>query len=102
MRKKERKNAYTSSFDDYLRGHIKTSNKTFNIRGIFRVPDIPGGERLMIDAEEKENEEKEETQHGEQKLQVPLRNIEDENLNLPSQPNEALEPLKRNVLLNIG
>jgi len=51
---KERKNAYTSSFDNYLRGHIKTSNKTINIRGLFRVPDVSAGERLMIDAEEKE------------------------------------------------
>ena len=59
---KERKNAYTSSFDNYLRGHIKTSNKTINIRGLFRVPDIPGGERLMIDVDEKE-----ETQQREQR-----------------------------------
>ena len=29
-----------SSFDDYLRGYIRTSNKTFNIRGLFRVPDV--------------------------------------------------------------
>ena len=40
----ERKN---DAFDDYLRGHIKTSNKTFNTRGLFRVPDVSGGERLM-------------------------------------------------------
>ena len=40
-----------NSFDDYLRGHIRTSNKTINIRGLFRVPDIPGGERLMIDSQ---------------------------------------------------
>ena len=33
-----------NSFDDYLRGHIKTSNKTINIRGLFRVPDVSGGE----------------------------------------------------------
>ena len=32
------------SFDDYLRGHIKTSNKTINIRGLFRVPDVSSGE----------------------------------------------------------
>ena len=37
-----------NSFDDYLRGHIKTSNKTINIRGLFRVPDVSSGERLMI------------------------------------------------------
>ena len=36
------------SFDNYLREHIKTSNKTINIRGLFRVPDVSGGERLMI------------------------------------------------------
>ena len=54
------------SFDKYLRGHIKTSNKTINIRGLFRVPDVSGGERLMIDAEEKE----------EQKEQVPVRDID--------------------------
>ena len=35
----ERKNG---SFDDCLRGHIKTSNKTINIRGLFRVPDVSG------------------------------------------------------------
>ena len=29
-----------SSFDDYLRGHIRTSNKTINIRGLFKVPDV--------------------------------------------------------------
>jgi len=49
-----------NSFDDYLRGHIKTSNKTINIRGLFRVPDVSGGERLMINAEEKENTEQNE------------------------------------------
>ena len=32
-----------NSFDNYLRGHIKTSNKTINIRGLFRVPDVSGG-----------------------------------------------------------
>ena len=66
---KERKNVYTSSFDNYLRGHIKTSNKTINIRGLFRVPDVSGGERLMIDAEEKEEIQQREQ---EQKLQIPM------------------------------
>ena len=53
MKTKEKKN---DSFDDYLRGHIKTSNKTINIRGLSRVPDVSGGERLMIDAEENDEE----------------------------------------------
>ena len=48
------------TFDNYLRGHIKTSNKTINIRGLFRVPDVSGGERLMINAEEKEEGNKHE------------------------------------------
>ena len=43
-----------NSFDDYLRGHIRTNNKTINIRGLFRVSDVSSGERLMIDAEEKD------------------------------------------------
>ena len=34
------------SFDDYLRDHIKTSNKSINIRGLFRVPDVSQGEQL--------------------------------------------------------
>ena len=46
------------SFDDYLRDHIKTSNKSFNIRGLFRVPDVSQGEQLMIHVDEREEEEK--------------------------------------------
>ena len=42
------------SFDDYLRGHIKTSNKSINIRGLFRVPNLSQGEQLMIHADERE------------------------------------------------
>jgi len=56
------------TFDDYLKGHIKRSNKTINIRGLFRVPDVAGGERLMINAEEKEPEE--------QILQIPMESDE--------------------------
>ena len=36
------------TFDKYLKNHIKTSNNTINIRGLFRVPDVSGGERLII------------------------------------------------------
>ena len=63
------------SFDKYLREHIKTSNKTINIRGLFRVPDVSGGERLMIDAEEKEEIQQREQ---EQKLQIPMGSVNDE------------------------
>jgi len=44
------------SFDDYLRDHIKTSNKSINIRGLFRVH-ISQGEQLMIHVDEREEEE---------------------------------------------
>ena len=71
----ERKNG---SFGGYLRGHIKTSNKTINIRGLFRVPDVSGGERLMINADEKE----EGIPQREQKEQVPIRDIDETNLEL--------------------
>ena len=75
----------TSSFDTYLRGHIKTSNKTINIRGLFRVPDVTGGERLMIDAEEKEEKEQE------QILQLPMSSANNEAWNrLSGMPNEPL------------
>ena len=43
-------------FDDYLRGHIKTSNKSINIRGLFRVPNISQGEQLMIHGDEREED----------------------------------------------
>ena len=81
------------TFDDYLRDHIKTSNKTINIRGLFRVPDISGGERLMINVEEKE----EGNIHEEQKLQIPMGSSEsndklDARDKLPSDPNESLPP----------
>ena len=68
----------TSSFDNYLRGHIKTSNKTINIRGLFRVPDLTGGERLMIDVEEKEG-----LQQSDQgnRLQIPMSSVNDETWN---------------------
>ena len=76
------------SFDKYLREHIKTSNKTINIRGLFRVPDVSGGERLMIDAEEKEEIQQREQ---EQKLQIPMGSVNDETWNrLPGVPNESL------------
>ena len=80
MWKKEEKNP----FDKYLREHIKTSNKTINIRGLFRVPDVSGGERLMIDAEEKE----------EQKEQVPVRDID---VLLPE--DEPLIPHSRQLII---
>ena len=44
------------SFDDYLRDHIKTSNKSINIRGLFRVPDVSQGEQLMIHVDEREED----------------------------------------------
>ena len=44
------------SFDEYLRDHIKTSNKSINIRGLFRVPNISHGEQLMIHVDEREEE----------------------------------------------
>ena len=73
------------TFDNYLRGHIKTSNKTINIRGLFRVPDVRGGERLMIDADEKEEKEQE------QILQLPMSSANNEAWNrLPGIPNESL------------
>ena len=76
------------TFDDYLRGHIKTSNKTINIRGLFRVSDVSGGERLMINVEEKEEEE---STHEEQKLQIPMDSVNDETWNkLSGEPNEVL------------
>ena len=75
-----------SSFDDDLRGHIRTSNKTINIRGLFRVPDVSSGERLMIDAEEKERD----MPQREQKEQVPISNIDEGNLNLPSGSNDVI------------
>jgi len=79
-----------SSFDDYLRGHIKTSNKTINIRGLFRVPDVSSGERLMINAEEKD----EDLSQREQKMQLPLRDIDETWNRLPA-PNEALPNLSK-------
>ena len=63
------------TFDDYLRGHIKTSNKTINIRGLFRVPDVSGGERLMINVEEREEGE---ISQREQKEQIPIDSVGDE------------------------
>jgi len=92
----ERKNG---SFGGYLRGHIKTSNKTINIRGLFRVPDVSGGERLMINAEEREEEEEKNIiPQREQKEQVPIRDIDETNLDnnqtLPLQ-DEPLIPHSR-------
>ena len=43
------KEANVKTFDDYLRRHIRTSNKTINIRGLFRFPDVSGGERATYD-----------------------------------------------------
>ena len=54
---KRSKGGNKESFDDYLRGHIKTSNKSINIRGLFRIPDGSQGEQLMIYADENEEEE---------------------------------------------
>ena len=93
---KERKNVYTSSFDNYLRGHIKTSNKTINIRGLFRVPDVSGGERLMINAEETEEIQQSEQ---EQKLQIPMSSANDEAWNrLPGEPNESLPDVSKAMM----
>ena len=88
-REKPGKEEDTETFDDYLRDHIKTSNKTINIRGLFRVPDVSGGERLMIDAEEKEPEE--------QKLQIPMDSAL--NKSLPGEPNEAFPLVSKAMML---
>ena len=85
-REKPGKEEDAETFDNYLRGHIKTSNKTINIRGLFRVPDVSGGERLMINAEEKEEGNK----HEEQKLQIPMDSANDETWNRLPVPNEPL------------
>ena len=98
---KERKNAYTSSFDNYLRGHIKTSNKTINIRGLFRVPDVSAGERLMIDAEEKEGLQQSDrgNKYEEQNLQIPMSSINNEAWNrLPGMPNESLPNVSKAMM----
>jgi len=88
-REKPGKEEDMETFDDYLRGHIKTSNKTINIRGLFRVPDVSGGERLMINVEEKE----EGNIHEEQKLQIPMGSSDiDVRDKLPSDPNGSLSP----------
>ena len=92
MRERERKNAYTSSFDNYLRGHIKTSNKTINIRGLFRVPDVSGGEHLNIITSEKEEQE--------QRLQIPMSSANIEAWNrLPGMPNESLPSVSKAMML---
>ena len=52
----ERDKGNKESFDDYLRGHIKTSNKSINIRGLSRVPNISQGEQLMIHCDEREED----------------------------------------------
>ena len=49
---------------------------------------MAGGERLMINAEEKEEEKPNE----EQKLQIPL------NESLPDEPNEALSPSSKAMM----
>ena len=71
-RDKSGKEEGRETFDDYLKGHIRRSNKTINIRGLFRVPDVAGGERLMINAEEKEPE----ASHEEQILELPMESDE--------------------------
>ena len=91
----------TSSFDNYLRGHIKTSNKTINIRGLFRVPDVSAGERLMIDAEEKEGLQQSDrgNKHEEQNLQIPMSSINNEAWNrLPGLPNESLPNVSKAMM----
>ena len=82
-REKPGKGDDVETFYDYLRSHIKTSNKSINIRGLFRVPDVSGGERLMINAEEEE--ENNIPPQREQKEQIPIRDIERTNFDLPPQ-----------------
>ena len=83
------------TFDNYLRGHIRTSNKSINIRGLFRVPDVSGGERLMISAEEKEPQ----LPHEEQKLHIPMDSANDETWNkLPGEPNEPLPSISKAMM----
>jgi len=72
-RDKGNKGGKKGSFDDYLRGHIKTSNKTINIRGLFRVPNISQGEQLMILGDEREEENIPPIREGPQVEEAPRR-----------------------------
>jgi len=71
-RDKGNKGGNKESFDDYLRGHIKTSNKSINIRGLFRVPNISQGEQLMIHGDERE-EDNSPIPEGPQVEEIPRR-----------------------------
>jgi len=93
LRRNQAEGKRGKTFDKYLSEHIRISNKTINIRGLFRVPDVSGGERLMINAEEKEQEEKNIISQREQKEQVPIRDIDEVDLNLPAESKEVLQPV---------
>jgi len=80
--------------DDTLRQVIKT----INIRGLFRVPDVSGGERLMINAEEREEEEEKNIiPQREQKEHVPIRDIDETNFD-----NNQTLPLQDEPLIQSG
>ena len=83
LERKSDKGDNRETFDKYLKDHIKTSNDTINIRGLFRVPDVRAGERLMINAEE----ENINPPQREEKEQIPMVEIDETNLELPSQDN---------------
>ena len=73
---------------------LRQVTKTINIRGLFRVPDVSGGERLMIDTEEKEEEKEQE-----QRLQIPMSSANDETWNrLPGLPNESLPNVSKAMM----
>ena len=46
LERKSDKGDNRETFDKYLKDHIKTSNDTINIRGLFRVPDVKAGSVL--------------------------------------------------------
>ena len=75
---KRSKGGNKESFDDYLRGHIKTSNKSINIRGLFRVPNLSQGEQLMIHADEREEEKENNSpiSEGPQEEEIPRRHYQ--------------------------
>ena len=78
------------SFDDYLRDHIKTSNKSINIRGLFRVPDVSQGEQLMIHVDERDEEEKDNIPTVEE---IPRRHYRDQGREIPISEIDTSQPM---------
>ena len=85
------------SFDDYLREHIKTSNKSINIRGLFRVPDVSHGEKLMILGDEREEDNpqiQDEPQIEEAPRRAPQRRVvRDQGHEIPISEIEMSRPM---------